>query len=288
MKRFFIICLAVLMLLPTSVYAEDTVTWSHPYAYAEKENGLYVRTISEEVEGCPEELWYQEITAVKMARMQDELTDEMKEAGYFLQSFRLPDSGEIAYYPSEPPSLESDSMSKSAYYKKAMKERADEIPSEFGYLYVKANTSEKIKETESDICLIIEGVDVLGYYEFNLLAINDYELSTTLPVGSYNVLQAGVKNDYKSEYPVNYDSELIEMKEAGAILFTFDVGESVYKSKNIEIKQKDGLEDPIDDFLIMKDESNHKFLYTILAYIIVVIVLFLVCYEIYKKRNSEV
>lgn len=209
--------------------AEGTQTWSPSHVYGEKENGLYVRTLEEEIEGCPEELQYQEITAVKMVRMNDELTKEMEDAGYFLQKFTLPDSGEIAYYPSEPVDQTPDGVTKKSYYKKAMKERADEIPSEFGYFYVKANVADQIKETETDICLIIEGKDVLGYYEHELLAINDYELSTTLPIGSYEVLEVGVKNDYKSEYPVVYEEDVIEIKEAGATLFTFEVGGSVYR-----------------------------------------------------------
>lgn len=290
MKRFLVYCIVfILSISSIASHAADTSTeieWTPKHVYGETENGLYVRTIMEEIEGCPSELMSQEMTAVKRARMMTELSEEMKEAGYTLEPYNDERTGESFYFALEPPNLVADGMNKETYYKKEMEKRKDEIPESFGYLYVSATVAPIIEETETDLFLTIEGVDVLGYYELDVLSINNYKTSTKLPVGTYKVELAGVKNDYKSEYPVIFEEKTFTIGEAGATLFTYSVGESVYVKEN---EMETETEAEIEETIETTKNKNISYTYTIIAYIVVgmIAVLLIGKYRDYKKQNLQ-
>lgn len=273
----------ILLLTPLNVNAED-VTWTPPYEYGLMEDGLFVHTIIEEMEGCPDEIYYEEICKAKRARAGIEMTEKMKEAGYVYDHFIDKDTGERVDFVREGYDQTADGITKISYYKKKMEENAEDIPDEYGYLYISATVAKEIKDSNSDIFVYIEGTDVLGYYGYKLHAVNDYVTSVKVPVGHYKIESAGLVNDYTDKYPAEFSDEEFYIGEGGATVIRYRVGTSV---SIFDIIQDD--KDIIEDYYKNKEETQSESSFDrifVWAGLVIVFVMVIVIIRKYKKENQ--
>lgn len=286
MKKYSFIIMMILftVFMPLQIKAAEN-TYTPPYEYGLMEDGLFVHTIVEEMEGCPDEIYYEEICKAKRARSGIEMTEKMKAAGYIYDYFIDEETGERIDFVREGYDKTADGVNKISYYKKEMEEKADEIPEEFGYLYISASVAKKIKDTSSDVFIYIEGTDVLGYYGYKLHAINDYVTSVKVPVGHYKIESAGLVNDYIDEYPAEFSDEEFYVGEGGATVIRYTVGtsESIF-----DIVEKD--KDIVDNYFAEKEkpveeEANHNTIFAWASIIIVFAFTFIIMRK-YKNKNK--
>ncbi len=219
----------IVLCLTTSLVAYAAETYAPPFEYGEMKDGLFVRTLDEELEGVPKELFWEERAKAIKARKLDELTPEMKEAGYILvngDAILSTQQGEQAEY--EGRTSEFDANAKT------------------GFITFAGVVESIIKEP---IYINIAGIDDAKFYKtFPIFEENKWISTVTLPIGKYAVVSGGIAKDFKSKYPLKIQNEIIVEENANCVV-NFTVG-------NINTIIQEKTDTPIDESKLEAEKSE--------------------------------
>ncbi len=220
-EKLMIVANIVLCLsMPLTALAAEA--YEPKFEYGEMKDGLFVRTLDEELESVPEDIYWEERAKAIEARKLDELTPEMKAAGYILVNgsvILMTDEGDSPEYNGKGEMQNHDSAT--------------------GFITFSGVVESIIDEP---IYISIVGVDDTQFYEtYPIFKENNWISTVTLPIGKYEVVSGGIANDFKSQYPLQIQNEINIEENANCVVY-FIVGNT-----NTIISEKTEIQDPIEE-----------------------------------------
>lgn len=214
------------------VYAAETYDQqsSAPWTYGEMKDGFFVRDFYEELSwiSIDDPEYQKEVLLCQEARYLEELTPEMKEAGYILEDG-------IAISPEGDASENHDTVIISGH-------DATGGYDEYGYGFFSPNVDTKIHET---CYLVIQCTDTGQRYQFDLYEANNYQREIMLPAGNYEITDGGISNDYTGEYPVSHAAFCIKNKTSTVIEFQIGKDVNINESEEEHLQIEESPEESI-------------------------------------------
>lgn len=192
--------------------------------YGEMKGGFFIKSYYEDVQSIPYEIgtpeYEAELEKVKKARYLEELTPQMKEAGYILINGTPYPGNEVDGELGEGQNIIN----------------SDEPT---GYLSISTEIDDKINEN----CYVELAKTDDGYkiYYIKLYPTNHYSASTELPVGHYEVSGGGIENDVTSAYIASGNS--FDIKEGSVSILCLKISENQITDKAGQILQQQKIEE---------------------------------------------
>ncbi len=221
----FILAVIVIMLLSITVL-EASEPSSAPWEYGEMKDGLFVRTISEELSWIsPENPSYQkESELCILKRKLDELTPEMKELGYMLFE------NNVIYPEGDASGIEQKII-------------VDGFVAENDLLSSGQVTFQGIVDPDiNETCFVeVKNMATGKLYAINLYKDNKYSRTVTLPEGEYKCMSGGIYRDYKSRYV--FEGEDFSVLDGSSAFVVLQIGYSEYekaKSDKYDLSEESG------------------------------------------------
>lgn len=187
--------------------------------YGEMKDGFFVRTFYEDVQSIPYERgtpeYENELEKIKEARYLDELTPQMKEAGYVLING-------VAY-----PGNETNGEA-------GEKQNTVSEGDATGYLSISTEIDGEVNQNcYVDLAKTDDGYKI---YSIKLYPANKFSASTELPIGHYEVSGGGLEGDVTSAYVA--EGEEFDIKEGSATVLCLRISSNTISEKADEVVQQ--------------------------------------------------